>query len=178
MKLTKELIELQGFVYDETKDGEHQFYINYEKVTYGLMWNFKENIIYIEKYNDDDDDEDHAITTELFHGEVKTFFQFLSVLRHIGEITEESIALPNDFINKFKSTRYNYDMHEFDEMTKLSVLMLLSKEDYEDINPIIEYRKKYYKRKGWEYKDIDPEFFQLYSEIVTYDYRKEKNYEI
>lgn len=178
MKLTKELIELQGFVYEETKDGEHQFYMDYDKVTYGLMWNFKDNVIYVERYDDDEDDDDHAISTELFHGEVKTFFQFLSVLRHIKEITRDSVALPNDFIKKFKASRYNYDMHEFDEMVKLSVLVLLSKEEYEGINPILEYRKRYHKKNNWECKDIDPEFFQAYSELVKYDYRKEQNQEI
>jgi hypothetical protein len=168
MKLTKELIELQGFVHKETRDGSFIFEIDTNENLHELVWEPKTNNVLIFRFEDDPDDDDMLLEIEVFNGPIKLFIQFLSFLRQAEDITGKSISLPIDFIEKFKASRYPYSKEEFDEMSEVGLFMLLAKEEYEKINSFIEYRKRYYQRKKWEYSELSPDLFKTYSDI-TYD---------
>jgi hypothetical protein len=89
-------------------------------------------------------------------------------LIHVKEVTEKSITLPRDFVELFMNDEYDeYTLSEFDDMCDISLMMLLAKEEYEKCAEFLEFRRKFYGKKGWEYKDMPSDGFKDYSGITT-----------
>lgn len=163
MNITKEFIELQGFRFEtNTPEGLQIFTIRNQDRIYDLMVNHEDNTMTVDLYENDEED-----PTCLYDGKLLNTIQFCGFLRHHKEITNDSISLPLDFVHKFMNDTYDYNQNDFDSMCDVSLLLLLSKEDYETCTPFMEFRKNYYKKKDWIYKDIPQESFRDYSKITS-----------
>jgi len=150
MKLTKEFIELQGFRFQTYMNKFQIFTITHEFDYYELIWNQKDKMIRIDRYSDEDDD------MTLYDGIINNVMDFYRLLVHFNEITNKSIALPTDFPDRFMDNkRFKYTELDFNDLCELCLVILIAKEDYEECSKLIEYRKKYYKKKKWNYHDIE-----------------------
>lgn len=165
MLLTREFIEKQGFVYDETIQDYGQlidvFIIRKEDCLYELLWNQTNKMITLTRHSMYDDD------FKLLVGDkVETILKFCILLIEHEDITDRSITLPIDFVQSFMSSDYDYTLNEFDDMCDITLMMLLAKQEYETCYEFLDFRKRYYEKKGWEYKDMPAEGFKDYSSIT------------
>jgi len=171
MKLTKELIELQGFKYEtEVEDRSHAFTIRKEDAFYELIWDEDDNTICLQKYSEDEDSGED-LEESMYEGPMPNLIQFLRMLIHYKELTDGGITLPKDILDTFMSDGYDdYTNAEFDEMCEMLLLTLLAKEEYERCQEFLDYRKSFYAKKNWEYKDMPQDSFKDYSKITERSY--------
>jgi hypothetical protein len=167
MKLSKDFIELQGFRYEtEVSDGCHAFTIRRDEAFYELLWDQGEKTVSLTKYSEDEDDED--VDECFYEGEMPNVLQFCRLLIHVKEVTQDSITLPNNFVDLFMEDDYDeYTLQEFDDMCDICLMMLLAKEEYEKCRDFLDFRRGFYNKKGWEYKDMPSDGFKDYSSITT-----------
>ncbi len=169
MKLTKELIELQGFRYEtEVEKQLHVFTIRKEEAFYELFWDEDDNTICLKK-SFDDEDSGEEVEEEMYDGPMPNLIQFLRMLIHYKELTGGGISLPKDILNMFMSDAYDdYTNAEFDEMCDMILLTLLAKEEYERCQEFLDYRRSFYAKNNWEYKDMPQDSFRDYSKVTTW----------
>jgi hypothetical protein len=162
MNLTKDFIELQGFRFETTTpEGLQIFTIRNEDRIYDLMVNTEDETLTLDKYENHEDDPEC-----IYDGKILNIIQFCSLLQQNEDITDKRISLPNNFVEDFMKGDYNYSQNDFEGMCDLALLMLLAKEEYEKCNPFLEFRKHYYSKKEWTYKDMDENKFKDYSKIT------------
>jgi hypothetical protein len=166
MKLTKELIELQGFSYNRTRERCHAFVIINGTTLYTLCWFKDDSNICLEKHFYADGAFEEEVEN-MYDGPMPNLIQFLRMLIHYKELTDGKITLPNDIVDMFMLDDYDdYTNAEFDDMCEMILLSLLAKEDYEKCQEFLDYRKSYYAKNNWEYKDMPEDSFKDYSKIT------------
>lgn len=165
MKLTREFIELQGFEFIEhAPPNIYVFYITNMNGKFAITWDADDYDLTVEVINEEDEDE--PIDETVFEN-VVTVFDFIKLLIVVEKLTNKGVSFPENFVELFMSSDYNYTQEEFERMCEASMIMLLAYERYESCPEFLEYRKNYMIKKNWEYKEMAQENFKDYSRITT-----------
>jgi len=171
MKVTIEYIQLQGFeflCYDD--EGGLVFITEKDDIIYEAVIDEKNDYFTLSKFvtMDDDicDDNDMVLDTLYYEDQIPDVLIFYRLLHYHNEITNKSVSFPVDFVDRFMMDDTLYDMMDFDELCKLCLVLILAKEDYERCPSFLEFRKEYFKKRGWEYKEIDKKYFRDYSRMT------------
>jgi hypothetical protein len=171
MKVTREYIELQGFEFECKDDDGLVFLINKGDVVYEAVIDEENDYFAMSKFvgMDDDDDDDMVLDTLFYEDQIPDVLTFFRVLHYHEEITNKVLVFPIDFADRLMLDNTDYKPEEFDELFKLCLILILAKEEYERIRDFLQFRKDYFNKRGWEYKDIDNDYFMDYSRVTEYN---------
>jgi len=176
MKLSKEHIKLQNF--KESKQNPYPTKCkillkktiskeNHITIVFNHCNNYMEIINHFEL-------NDNYVNALLYKGKINSLINFLLIYKKINEIIklntpeyQNKIVIPLNIYDDFISSDYKYTKKEFEFTIDLVLLSLLSQELYEKCQPLIDFRKNYFKSRKWKYYDIHPDKFTSYNNILS-----------
>lgn len=155
MKLTKEFIELQGYILKECHVGQYHCFYYHNDLTNNLfiiIWDEQNCGINITKNNLNQDDKER---TTIYQGDINHSITFMYLMLLCEETPYNGIIFDIEFINNFTKIKYPYEELEFYLICDSVLSTVIALEMYEKCESIIKFRKNYINNKGWNYIDIN-----------------------